>query len=105
MDVTSGTFLMYDFKFNIYISHNEMDCNNFNKWVKNQLIPGLPVESIVLLHNTSYPNKQENKATPSISLKYDIQSSIRNTNITTEFYKIITVHSSEGKLFEVIALN
>lgn len=84
MGVISGTFWMYDFKFNTSSSHDEMNCDNFNKWVKNKLISGLPVESIVLLHYTTHQNKQENKAPPSNSMKYDIQSSIRNINITTD---------------------
>jgi hypothetical protein len=69
MGVISGMLLMYDFKFKTSSSHDEMDCDNFNKWVKNQLISGLPVESIMLIHNASYLSK-ENKAPPSNSLKY-----------------------------------
>jgi hypothetical protein len=53
MGVISGTFWIYDFKFNTSSCYDEMDHDNFNKWVKNKLISGLPVESIVLLHNTS----------------------------------------------------
>jgi hypothetical protein len=49
MGVISGTFWMYDFKFNTFSSQDEMDCDNFNKWLKNKLIPALPAESIVLL--------------------------------------------------------
>ncbi|KAJ4429299.1 hypothetical protein ANN_26303 [Periplaneta americana] len=47
----------------------------------NQVIPGLPQGCIVVLYNASYQNKQENKASPTHSLKCDIEDWLSRNNI------------------------
>lgn len=61
--------------------HDDMDYNNFSKWVSECLLPNLPNNSVIVLDNASYHNKQEDKKPNSSFLKADIQQWLTRHNI------------------------
>ena len=38
--------------------HNDMNADNFTRWLREQLIPNLPDKSVVVLDNAAYHNIQ-----------------------------------------------
>ncbi|PSN37784.1 hypothetical protein C0J52_15859 [Blattella germanica] len=58
-----------------------MNYENSSKWVLQQLIPGLPQRSIVVIDSTPHHNIQDNKIPSTNNLKSEIQEWLRNNNI------------------------
>lgn len=44
--------------------HGQMDWNNFSKWFKEQLLPNIPKNSIIIMDNASYHNTAEENTFP-----------------------------------------
>ncbi|KAJ4431222.1 hypothetical protein ANN_19819 [Periplaneta americana] len=59
MGFIEGVELIYDSKSQYGDYHDEMNGENYNKWLKERLIPNLPSECIVVLHNASYRTVQK----------------------------------------------
>ena len=54
--------------------HDEMNGDNFFKWVKEKLIPNLPPKSVLIIDNAPYHNLQVDKCPTQASRKADIQA-------------------------------
>ena len=54
--------------------HDEMNGDNFFKWVKEKLIPHLPPKSVLIIDNAPYHNLQVDKCPTQASRKADIQA-------------------------------
>ena len=61
--------------------HNEMNFNNFSKWLNERLIPNLKSKSVVILDNASYHNVQKDKCPTTATRKADIQGWLQRKNI------------------------
>lgn len=53
-----GADLLYKCKSSKGDYHDEMDNNNYTKWLSEKLIPNLPPNSIVVIDNAPYHSKQ-----------------------------------------------
>lgn len=53
--------------------HNEIDYYNYKKWVKEKLIKKLSKESIVVIDNAPYHNKEIDKCPHSVTKKSRVQ--------------------------------
>lgn len=76
-----GAELLYKCKSKIGDYHNEMDTNNFLKWLREKLIPNLPPNGKVVIDNAPYHSTQSVKAPTSAALKADMQNWLREHNI------------------------
>ncbi|XP_050665072.1 uncharacterized protein LOC126965483 [Leptidea sinapis] len=72
---------------------------NFNKWLREKLIPNLPPQSIVVMDNASYHTVQVDKAPTMSSTKSEMQSWITSkglsylpTMLKAQLYEIIKEH-------------
>ena len=54
--------------------HDNMNYENYEKWLKTQLIPNIPPNSVVVVDNASYHNKQYDLAPTSNTRKADMQA-------------------------------
>ena len=61
--------------------HDDMNSENFIKWLRQKLIPNLPPSSVLVLDNASYHNIQLNPAPTSNSLKADMQKWLQDKGI------------------------
>ncbi|CAG4960748.1 unnamed protein product [Colias eurytheme] len=64
--------------------HENMNNNNYTKWLRNQLIPNLPPNAVLLIDNTSYHNKQYDPAPTSNAKKADMQRWLTEKGIAYE---------------------
>ena len=69
-----GTDLVWKAKSSTGDYHDEMNGDNFFKWVKEKLIPHLPPKSVLIIDNTPYHNLQVDKCPTQASRKADIQA-------------------------------
>lgn len=88
--------------------HDEMNFNNFSKWLKEKLFPNLPPRSVIIVDNAPYHNVQVNKAPTSTSKKADMQDWLRNHNIAyeedmlkTQLYSLVLLHKSRFKRYAI----
>lgn len=49
--------------------HGQMNSNNFEKWIRERVIPNLPVESVVVIDNAPYHGEQHDKVPTKSSTK------------------------------------
>ena len=64
--------------------HNEMNFENYKKWMQEKLIPNLPPRSVLVIDNAPYHNKQLDKCPTSATRKQDMQDWLRSKNIPFE---------------------
>ena len=62
--------------------HDDMNKNNFLKWLEEKLIPNLMEPSVIIMDNASYHVTQINKPPTMHNLKADIQKWLSDNNIT-----------------------
>lgn len=55
--------------------HHDMNASNFNKWLREKLVPNLNEPSVIVTDNASYHTVQINKAPNTNSIKGNIQDS------------------------------
>ena len=79
--------------------HNQMNWENYKKWLEEKLIPNLLSNSVLVMDNASYHCKIDEKAPTSNSRKADMISWLQKNNISyTEsmlkptLYKLIKYH-------------
>jgi hypothetical protein len=58
-----------------------MNYDNYEKWVTRQLILNLPANSVVVIDNASYHNKQQHQCPTSATTKREMQEWLRSKNI------------------------
>lgn len=83
--------------------HNNI---NYKNWIQAQLIPNLPNNSVVVIDNTPYYNKQEDAAPTSNSTKSEMESWLLDKNVQfnpgmlkPELYKLICLHKETYKRY------
>ena len=74
-----GAFLIFKSKTKSGDYHDEMNFQNFSKWVEEKLLPNLPSNCLIVLDNATYHSVQINKAPTLASRKSEIQDWL-NTN-------------------------
>ena len=82
--------------------HKDMDHQEFERWFKNQLLPNIPVNSIIAMDNASYHSRRYEPLPTSSWRKGDMISWLANKNIPfpagsnkTALYIIIKQHKSK----------
>lgn len=68
-----GAALIYKASSSTGDYHNEMNFDNFMKWLEQKLIPNLPEKSVLILDNVAYHNVQIDKCPTQSTRKADIQ--------------------------------
>ena len=61
--------------------HNDMNSENFIRWLKQYLIPNLEPNSVLVIDNASYHNIQKDKAPTSNTNKEAMKTWLREKNI------------------------
>lgn len=91
--------------------HESMNFNNYNKWLREKLIPNLPEKSVLVIDNASYHNKQINPAPTSSTKKCDMISWLHKNNVPfgdkmlkPELYQLIKLNKNRTKMFKIDAL-
>ena len=79
--------------------HDEMNSENYEKWLREKLIPNLPPGSVVVTDNAPYHNKQIDKAPTSNSTKSEMTAwlTAKNIDFSANMYK--------PQLYEIIKKN
>lgn len=69
--------------------HDDMNFNNFSKWLKEHYLPNLPPNSVIVLDNASYHNVQAERVPTMSSRKMDMINWLKARNIphTEKMYK------------------
>lgn len=80
----SGASLLFQANKKIGDYHDEMNSENFTKWFKNQLLPNIEPNSIIVMDNAPYHSVEINKAPNSNTKKADIQNWLKTNNIAFE---------------------
>lgn len=89
-------------------NHDDIDYKIYEKWLRTQLIPNLPPNSVVVLDNASHHNKEYESAPTSNSKISDMQSWLTQKGIPyspemlkPQLYKLITVNKDQYKKFSI----
>lgn len=94
-----GADLLFKAKTKTGDYHDQMDGNNFLKYIEEKLIPNIPQKSIVVMDNAPYHSMQTNKAPSSATRKADIKEWLREHGI--EFDDSLT----KPELLEIVKKN
>lgn len=88
--------------------HNNMNYDNYEKWIRTQLIPNLPANSVVVVDNASYHNKLDDAAPTSSARKAVMETWLRERNIEFSstmlkpvLYKLICTHKEKHKRYSI----
>jgi transposase len=88
--------------------HDNMNYDNYTKWLRSQLIPNLPPNSVLVIDNASYHNKQYDPAPTSNAKKADMQRWLMEKGIAYEesmlkpqLYKLIKLHKQQYKTYSI----
>ncbi|XP_046428166.1 uncharacterized protein LOC124183570 [Neodiprion fabricii] len=88
--------------------HDNMNYENYEKWLRSRLMPNLPPNSVVIVDNASYHNKQSELAPTSNTKKADMQKWLRDRDIQyrenmlkPELYHLIKLNRDLHKKFSV----
>ncbi|XP_045458527.1 uncharacterized protein LOC123668880 [Melitaea cinxia] len=85
-----------------------MNYENYERWLKTQLLPNLPPNSVVVVDNASYHNKQYNLAPISNAKKADMQAWLTEKGIMydkaylkPQLYNLIKANKDRFKTFSI----
>lgn len=91
--------------------HNDMNFENFEKWLRNKLIPNLPPNSVLVIDNASYHNIKLNPSPTSSSRKEEMMNWLSQRGIPfhesmykAELYKLIKSNKERFQMFKIDAL-
>ena len=76
-----GADLVFRSKTNSADYHDEMNAEHLMDWFTNQLLPNIPLNSVIILDNATYHNKQKDKAPTTATRKDDIKKWLDEHNI------------------------
>ena len=76
-----GADLVFRSKTNSADYHDEMNSENFMEWFTVQLLPNIPHNSVIVIDNASYHNKQKDKPPTTANRKHEIQQWLDAHNI------------------------
>uniref|UniRef100_A0A1B6DT43 Tc1-like transposase DDE domain-containing protein n=1 Tax=Clastoptera arizonana TaxID=38151 RepID=A0A1B6DT43_9HEMI len=86
--------------------HNDMNAENYEKWIINKLLRNLPKNSIFVIDNAPYHNKLTTATPNSNSRKSVLITWLRERNIPCsetmlkcELYELVKINKSRGVLF------
>ncbi|CAH2103226.1 unnamed protein product [Euphydryas editha] len=72
-----GALLMFKSQSKSSDYHDDINSTNFQKWLREKLIPNLPERSLVVMDNAPYHCTQLNKAPTMSSIKNNLQEWLR----------------------------
>ncbi|CAH2093174.1 unnamed protein product [Euphydryas editha] len=85
-----------------------MNSENYERWLKTKLMPNLPPNSVVVVDNASYQNKQLDAAPTSCMKKADMQIWLRQkgiqfeeSSLKPELYNLIKKYKEPFKKFRI----
>ncbi|XP_045516861.1 uncharacterized protein LOC123709513 [Pieris brassicae] len=88
--------------------HDNMNFENYEKWLLTQLMPNLQPSSVVVVDNASYHNKQWDRAPTSNSKKADMQAWLtekgiqyEETHLKPQLYNLIKINKDKFKTFSI----
>lgn len=88
--------------------HDNMNYQNYEKWLRTQLMPNLPPNSVVVVDNASYHNKQWDLAPTSNARKADMQAWLSEKGIgfnenllKPQLYYLIKTNKDKFKTFSI----
>uniref|UniRef100_A0A2A4K5K9 Tc1-like transposase DDE domain-containing protein n=1 Tax=Heliothis virescens TaxID=7102 RepID=A0A2A4K5K9_HELVI len=88
--------------------HDNLNHDIYERWVRTQLLPGLPDNSVVVVDNTSYHNKEEDPAPSSNARKAEMQSWLHKKQIhyddnmlKPQLYKLIVQTKDKCKKYNL----
>ena len=88
--------------------HQNMNFNNYEKWLRSQLMPNLPPNSVIVVDNASYHNKRDDTVPTSSSRKAEMQKWLRDNNIAynpdmlkPQLYHLISQHKEKFKTYNI----
>ncbi|KAL0880990.1 hypothetical protein ABMA27_002142 [Loxostege sticticalis] len=89
--------------------HDNMNFENYEKWLKSQLMPNLPANSVVVVDNASYHNKLWDRAPTSNAKKAAMQAWLTEKGIEYEktqlkkpqLYNLIKANKERFKTFSI----
>ncbi|XP_045450769.1 uncharacterized protein LOC123659609 isoform X1 [Melitaea cinxia] len=88
--------------------HDNMNLDNYKKWLSTQLLPNLPENAVIIMNNASYHNALLEKAPNSNSNKHAMQTWLAGKNIPfaetmkkIELYDLILRHKDIHKRFVI----
>ena len=91
--------------------HDEMNFKNYEKWLKEKLIPNLPPKSVLVIDNAPYHNKQINKAPNSNSTINAMKSWLTDKGIPfqdymlkSDLYNLIKANKPVHRVYEIDTL-
>lgn len=91
--------------------HDNMNSENYERWLRTQLVPNLPPNSVVVVDNASYHNKQLDAAPTSNTKKADMQNWLRQKGVEFEesmlkpqLYNLIKKYKEQFKKFSIDAI-
>lgn len=91
--------------------HGDMNYDNYEKWIKEQLIPNLKPNSVLVIDNAPYHNKQVNPAPTSSWKKQDMQKWLTDNGIPycesmlkPQLYSLIKLKKPQLKIYKIDAI-
>lgn len=91
--------------------HDQMNFVNYEKWLKEKLIPNLKPNSVLIVDNASYHNKLLNRAPTSNSLKQEMMDWLTEHNISysplmykTSLYDLIKQNKERFREYHIDAI-
>lgn len=88
--------------------HDNLNPDIYERWVRTQLLPGLPENSVVVVDNVSYHNKEEDPAPSSNARKAEMQSWLHKKQISyddsmlkPQLYKLIAQSKDRYKKYNL----
>lgn len=103
-----GAFLTYKSTDTTGDYHNEMNNDNYEKWLVNQLIPNIPSDSVLVIDNAPYHNKYVERPPNSNTIKQEMIHWLNRHEIPvdpkltkTQIYAIICQHKERHTEFSV----
>ena len=76
-----GAHLVFRSKTNSADYHIEMNAEHFMDWFTLQLLPNIPPNSVIILDNATYHNKQKDKAPTTATKKENVKKWLDEHNI------------------------
>jgi transposase len=102
-----GAYARWKLNSNTDDYHHEMNFENYEKWVRTQLVPHLLPKSVVAIDNAPYHNKQKEKCPTSASRKDDTKKLLRERGIPfnenmlkSELYNIVKNYKPRFQQFK-----
>lgn len=88
--------------------HDNMNYENYEKWLRTQLIPNIPPKSVLVVDNASYHNKQYDPAPSSNARKSEMLGWLREKGIQHEvrmlkpqLHHLIKINKDQYKKFNI----